>query len=83
MQGLGGTTVNAMNLQEAAAAAARGKRSKKKKVLTKYAHQDEEDRQLAMQLLASTGQAAIHELSSPTQRPTKRPEDAWAILGGS
>lgn len=60
--GLRGTTLIALNLQEAAAVAARGKRGKKKKVLTKYAHQDEEDRQLAMQLLASTGEAALHEL---------------------
>ena len=43
-------------LQEAAAAAvARGKRGKAKKAQTKYAHQDEEDKALALQLLDPAG----------------------------
>ena len=39
----------------AAAALARGKRSKAKKAKEKYAHQDEEDRQLALEFLAPAG----------------------------
>lgn len=39
----------------AAAAAARGKRGKLKKAKEKYAHQDEEDRQLAIEILAPAG----------------------------
>ena len=42
-------------LQEAAAALARGKRGKAKKAQTKYAHQDEEDKALALQLLDPAG----------------------------
>ena len=40
---------------EAAAALARGKRSKLKRAKNKYAHQDEEDRQLALEVLAPAG----------------------------
>lgn len=42
----------------AAAALARGKRGKAKKAKEKYMHQDEEDRQLALQFLAPAGWAA-------------------------
>lgn len=38
-----------------AQAPARGKRAKARKAKEKYADQDEEDRQLAMQFLASSG----------------------------
>ena len=44
---------------EAAAALARGKRSKLKRAKTKYAHQDEEDRQLALEVLAPAGMGAF------------------------
>ncbi len=40
---------------EAAAALARGKRSKLKRAKNKYAHQDDEDRQLALEVLAPAG----------------------------
>ncbi len=40
----------------AAAALARGKRGKAKKAKEKYAHQDDEDRQLALQFLAPAGE---------------------------
>ena len=48
--------------QEAAAAAlARGKRGKAKKAQTKYAHQDEEDKALALQLLDPAGRVSTHK----------------------
>lgn len=37
------------------AALARGKRSKLKRAKNKYAHQDDEDRQLALEVLAPAG----------------------------
>ena len=40
---------------EAAAVLARGKRSKLRRAKEKYAHQDEEDRQLALEVLAPAG----------------------------
>lgn len=40
---------------EAAAALARGKRSKLRRAQERYAHQDEEDRQLALEVLAPAG----------------------------
>ena len=46
---------------EAAAALARGKRSKLRRVREKYAHQDEEDRQLALEVLAPAGIFTAHE----------------------
>ncbi len=45
-------------MQEAAAAAVRGKKGKAKKAQAKYANQDEEDRQLVLQLLNPAGTAA-------------------------
>ena len=42
-------------MQEAAAATMRGKKGKAKKAQAKYAHQDEHDRQLALQLLDPAG----------------------------
>ena len=45
---------------EAAAALARGKRSKLRRAKEKYAHQDEEDRQLALEVLAPAGTPTAH-----------------------
>ena len=42
-------------LNQQAQALSRGKRSKARRAKDKYADQDEEDRELAMQLLASSG----------------------------
>lgn len=47
--------VAAQEEAEAAAALARGKRSKLKRAKNKYGHQDEEDRQLALEVLAPAG----------------------------
>ena len=49
---------------EAAAALARGKRSKLKRAKNKYAHQDEDDRQLALEVLAPAGMGYSISLSS-------------------
>lgn len=46
-------------MQEAAAARLRGKRGKAKKAQAKYAHQDEEDKALALQLLDPAGDQFI------------------------
>lgn len=57
-------------LQEAAAAAlARGKRGKAKKAQTKYAHQDEEDKALALQVLDPAGKTASRHKSRPRDCP--------------
>jgi hypothetical protein len=42
-------------MQEAAAATMRGKKGKAKKAQAKYSHQDEQDRELALQLLDPAG----------------------------
>eukprot|EP00951_Prasinocladus_malaysianus_P038632 scaffold425852_cov19-Prasinocladus_malaysianus.AAC.2 len=47
----------------------RGKKGKAKKIKEKYADQDEEDRQLAMQALASAGGAQSLLNSPPTCSP--------------
>ena len=49
---------------EAAAALARGKRSKLKRAKNKYAHQDEEDRQLALEVLAPAGARCMTSFAS-------------------
>ena len=43
--------------QEAAAARLRGKRGKAKKAQAKYAHQDEDDRALALEVLDPAGRS--------------------------
>ncbi|CAK0786952.1 hypothetical protein CVIRNUC_010166 [Coccomyxa viridis] len=57
---------------EAAAALARGKRSKLRRAREKYAHQDEEDRQLALEVLAPAGKKKSTKEKRELRKAKKR-----------
>mmetsp|Transcript_12913 Transcript_12913/g.36330 ORF Transcript_12913/g.36330 Transcript_12913/m.36330 type:complete len:496 (-) Transcript_12913:42-1529(-) len=50
----------------------RGKKAKAKKIKAKYGDQDEEDRELAMQLLASAGQKVHHRQARKEKKAAKQ-----------